>query len=353
MLDGETRDADNPAMGDGLLAEKLLIYLRRAWGDGATKFAAPPSALTGGFDTTIMAFELDGAPDELSGPLILRLMRTPEHAGMVIREKATHDALTSLGFPAPRVFVASTDCEPLGAPFLIMERLRGVNMWDDILGPSGKLSRLFRLTQTLAEVQARLHALDARVYRDSLAGAGLDPGDFTLAGEVRSISARIERAGLVGLRRGAEWLLTNVPAQDARVSICHGDFHPLNVIMDAGTFSGVVDWSQAIVAEPAYDIACTSVILRFGPVELSGVLRAVFERVRAVPMRRYATGYRKRSTVDMRNAGYYEAMHVLSNLTFAGELAPGLPNPWGDPRTASGLERFFHKRTGVEVPLRS
>jgi len=339
-------------MGERNIAEALLAYLRSTHGGAAIDFAAAPIPLTGGFDTTILAFELDRAPTGLSGPLVLRLMRTPEHSDMVLREKATHDALTSLEFPAPRVILASTDCEPLAAPFLIMERLRGVNMWDDILGPSGKLSRLFRLTQTLAEVQARLHALDARVYRDSLEGAGLDPDDFTLAGEVRSISARIERAGLVGLRRGAEWLLTNVPEQDGRVAICHGDFHPLNVVMDAGTFSGVVDWSQAIVAEPAYDVACTSVILRFGPVELSGVLRAIFERVRALPMRRYASGYRKRSTVDMRNASYYEAMHVLSNLTFAGELAPDLPNPWGDPRTAAGLERFFAKRTGVEVALR-
>src|SRR5687768_7848994 len=111
-----------PPRMETTLPDRLLDYLRAALGAGVG-FATAPTRLSGGFDTTIVAFSLAGAPPEWQGGLILRLMSHPSLAWRVRREAATHDALTGAGFAAPRVLCMETDAAPLGQPFLIMQRL--------------------------------------------------------------------------------------------------------------------------------------------------------------------------------------------------------------------------------------
>jgi len=43
-----------------------------------------------------------------------------------------------------------------------------------------------------------------------------------------------------------------VKAREA--TICHGDFHPLNILADKNQTTGVIDWSNAVIAEPAMDV---------------------------------------------------------------------------------------------------
>ena len=44
-------------------------------------------------------------------------------------------------------------------------------------------------------------------------------------------------------------------ADDEPVVFCHADFHPGNVLFEAGVVTGVVDWSAARLAAPALDVA--------------------------------------------------------------------------------------------------
>src|SRR6476620_5398038 len=116
-----------------MVEERLLACLRARLGSGID-FAAAPAALSGGFDTTVMAFRLNGAPAEWSGDLVLRVMSFAASAMRVRREAATHAALVEAGFPAPRILLAETDGEVLGRPFLIMERVPGETLWASIVG---------------------------------------------------------------------------------------------------------------------------------------------------------------------------------------------------------------------------
>ena len=279
------------------LAPSLLAYLRATLGERGLEFSEPPTPVPGGFDTRIFAFRLGGAPTVFSGPLILRLLGLHHDPTRVRRERATQNALAGLGYPAPRALLATTDTAPLGGACLIMERLPGKSLLQ---------ARFFNISRVLVETQLRLHALDAEVLLRALdqeglaasaAGAPTISRDMvTLDGHLAQLEDRVVRGALDGLRPAMTWLLAHRPPEPARRVICHGDFHPHNILVSGSAVTGVIDWPNAIVADPAYDVAATKTILSLTPVELSaasGALRWLVRVARPVMVTRYLAGYRR------------------------------------------------------------
>jgi aminoglycoside phosphotransferase (APT) family kinase protein len=340
----------NAAAMETTLPDRLLTYLRTTLG-ADVGFATAPTRLSGGFDTTIVAFGLARAPPDWQGELILRLMPRADQGLRTRREAATHAALVGRGFPAPPVVATESDAVALGRPFLIMRRLPGPNMWDNAVGPNGRLARIARFTRDLARTHARLHTIAGDVLHASARRHGLDSNLFTVAGELRQQAGRIASAGLRGLEAGAAWLEKNRPPPAQDEVVCHGDFHPLNVVMDGDTLSGVIDWSQAIVAEPAFDVAATRVLLRFGDAHEPPWARWPARWLRRIPVRRYTSFYRAARAFDDRNVPYFECMRVLAALIVAGETAAGPGNPWRAPHTLTALYRHFETISGVRVAI--
>ena len=62
------------------------------------------------------------------------------------------------------------------------------------------------------------------------------------------------------VKRRIDWLLENRPPEPERLAVCHGDFHPLNILVQDGIVTGVLDWPGFIIADPALDIANTIVL---------------------------------------------------------------------------------------------
>jgi aminoglycoside phosphotransferase (APT) family kinase protein len=327
---------------DTTLPDRLLDCLRPTLG-ADIGYATPPTRLSGGFDTTILAFSLAGAPSQWRGELILRLMAHPRLADRVRREAATHDALTGVGFAAPRVLRAEPDAAPLGRPFLIMRRLPGGNMG------AGGLASILRAPRVLAATQAALHRVPGDALRESARRHGVDPAMFSLEGEVRRLAVRIAGSGLSGLAAGAAWLDRNRPPPAEAEVICHGDYHPLNVMVDGKRVSGVIDWSQAIIAEPAFDVAATRVVLRFPHLGEPRWARRPLSLARSVFLRSYTRAYRAARPFETRNVGYFEAMRVLHALAVAGETPPAPRDPWNQPHTLAALYRHFESISGVCV----
>jgi aminoglycoside phosphotransferase (APT) family kinase protein len=153
------------------------------------------------------------------------------------------------------------------------------------------------------------------------------------------------------------WLESERPAEPARLAICHGDFHPHNVLSDGGRVTGVLDWPNALVADPAFDVASTRVILRFAPVELAGVSRPVrvLMRVgRVLLARRYVAGYRRRRPLDPKVLAYYEAASIMRALVRTAEArgrtdAPA--NLLDASRFADELAAHFARITGIRPGL--
>ena len=57
------------------------------------------------------------------------------------------------------------------------------------------------------------------------------------------------------LRPALTWVNYNYPASRVKPCICHGEFHPLNVIFKDGKVVSVLDWSTFKIEDYHYDLA--------------------------------------------------------------------------------------------------
>jgi len=324
-------------------ARSLLDHLRAELHTPGLEYAEPLIPLTGGYDTRIFAFRLTGGPDAFAIPLILRILGTQYPPERALSERATQNAVAGLGYPAPRVLLASADPTILGGAFLVMERLAGRPLLD---------ARRFGIASVLVELQLRLHALDANVLLQALDRDGRE--SVTVEGHLTRLERRIRRGHLRGLEAAMAWLSNHRPTGERRV-ICHGDFHPQNILMADGRVTGVIDWPNVIVADPAADVAATRVILGLVPVGLMGVppaLRGLVEIARRILVARYLRGYRRRQRLDASRLAYYEAFACMRGLVRTAEarLAPigaSRLNPLDASDFGERLGIRFTRLTGV------
>ena len=105
------------------------------------------------------------------------------------------------------------------------------------------------------EVASRLHDL-ARRFRNAAVASQFEPIRPLIA---RRIAARAPRLGPIADR--ALRLLADLPVG---YDLCHGDFHPGNVLVSpSGDF--VIDWNGAGPEDGNADVAKSLLLMRFGP----------------------------------------------------------------------------------------
>lgn len=288
------------------LAVRLLAHLRADLQQPDLEYAQPPAAISGGYDTRVFAFRVT-ARGVWAAPLVLRLLGPQHDPRRALREEATQNAVAALGYPAPRVLAASADESLLGGPFLIMERIAGRPMLDERWHGAGS---------TLAEAQARLHDLDPRPLLEAM--ATLDARQtVTLEGLLDQLHGRVDRNGLDSLCPAIQWLLARRPRSPGPPVICHGDFHPQNVLMAGGRITGVLDWPNVVVADAAYDVASTRIILSLVPLTLLPIappVRLLVHVMRRLMTAQYLRAYRRRRRVDAAAMPYYEAVSCMRQL---------------------------------------
>jgi aminoglycoside phosphotransferase (APT) family kinase protein len=204
----------------------------------------------------------------------------------------------------------------------------------------------------LVDAQLRLHALKAGPL---FAAIDQDPGSgghatVEFESYLRSLEYRVARAKLDGLKPVLSWLRSYRPSPGLPV-ICHGDFHPRNLLVVAGRLTGVVDWPNTVVAEAEFDVASTLNILRFVPADLaapSKVTRAL------AAVARYLRGYRRRRRLDPDRLAYYEVATAMRALVQTGEARVGRGRALGALERsdyATRLAARAQQLTGVAVAL--
>ena len=171
---------------------------------------------------------------------VLKLYRDWCPPGWVEYEARIARLVYAAGIPSPE---ASEIVELDGRRGLIYQRLEGISMVQDL---KARPWLLFQHARSLAELQCKIHeksSVELPSYKDRLRY------------DIEEASHLTE-----GLRRKAIDLLDQLP--DGQ-SICHGDFHPENVLI---TQSGpvVIDWMTACSGRPWADVARTSLILTIG-----------------------------------------------------------------------------------------
>jgi aminoglycoside phosphotransferase (APT) family kinase protein len=332
---------------------RLLEFLSASLDGARVGLAEPPTPLSGGFDTQIYSFRLVGAPPELSGPLVLRVLGPHNDPRRALREQAIQNALAAQGYPAPRAPLASADPGILGGGFLVMERLPGRTLLDD---------RWLGMASVVVRAQRRLHALDPAPVLEAVEAAVPGGGAIhTVEGHLAQMETRIVRGAHLGLAPALGWLRTNRPAVEGPRVVCHGDFHPLNILVDAGgQVTGVLDWPNVLFAERACDVAASHAILRHAPLDLAPLPRHLRWVVRAAGLAlvgRFMAGHRRAEPLDRGALRYYEALACMRQLVRVAENRVAARrngsalNPLDASRFGERLARRFARLTGVRPAL--
>jgi aminoglycoside phosphotransferase (APT) family kinase protein len=343
------------------IAGPLLEFLRDELGD--CRYAEPPVALTPGNETLICAFRLEGPEPPLDRPLVVRLFPSGTDPARALGEAVIQNALADQGFPAARTFASCDRNEVLGGPFFVMERLPG----ETFLGSTLELDRtgaprmlpwgvvrqglqmLLDMPRRLAEVDVRMHALDASRAIAALEEAGLPWQTRTVEGQIRRMSALVDQSSLDGLRPGVEWLAAHLPAARDPVVVCHGDMQPLNLLVADHKVSGVVDWSNTLFAPPECEIGCTRAAFLTLPLPLPTPLRPAERGIATIIADRYTNVYERSRPLDADAVRYHEAFHNLWVLAVNAERASygGVRrDAWGSPRARQKLVAHFHAISG-------
>ena len=209
-------------------------------------YASPPTRLPGGTDTQTFHFRLSGVEGKLSEPLVLRLYYPAHGAARALREARIQKALAPTAIPVPDVHFTCTDASILGGPFFIMEYLAGKSL---------ALAGLDVVPVLVARTQLLLHGLDPAPVLESLRAQGESPAPRLPGDELVLLADHARKhpslAPVIG------WMEEHAPDPPARPALCHGDFHPLNLAARDGKVTGVFDWAEFMLADPAADVANT------------------------------------------------------------------------------------------------
>src|SRR5258708_11174574 len=104
------------------IAQRLSVYL------GAP--VARLSVLASGWETTVFEFTLEASSRRCASipvgvPMVLRFYQGSAADAKGAREHTTIDRLFAADYPVPRPYAFESDHDALGAPFLIMQKLAG------------------------------------------------------------------------------------------------------------------------------------------------------------------------------------------------------------------------------------
>jgi len=299
----------DPARADHV-GPALLRFVAAHLRAPAARFAEPPEPVTYGWDTYIYTFRLDadglppGAPAAWAEPLVLRLYADPGQFPRAETEVAIQRFVVERGYPAARpLAVIDTPGSPFALPFVVMERLPG----EPMLNPVARNPlRAWSSFASFAALHAGLHRLDPAGWPLPAEGPRVDRLLATLRDSAVQFNFHELDAQIAWLDAHKTAVIPEEP------SICHSDYHPLNVLVDgAGRFS-VVDWGQATIGDRHSDVANTLVELTLVPTTSLSLWQRMFASVaRRLAARRYLACYRSRLPLDPARLRYWEALCTL------------------------------------------
>ena len=159
---------------------------------------------------------------------------------------------------APKVYEIVTYKD---TPCLLMDRIDGCDLY------SGIGRNIFRIVG-IPKKLARLHSELLKI-----------PGSEVLETNHGKAKYYIENSGVLSPEVKGK-LLSLLTTLDGGKTLCHGDFHPGNII-GAAEKSYIIDWSSATTGSPLFDIAHTYLLLINTP-RLAGVSDKLYRLQRRV-----------------------------------------------------------------------
>jgi aminoglycoside phosphotransferase (APT) family kinase protein len=228
-----------------------------------------------------------------------------------------------------------------------MERAPGVSMFQALTSAPWRVRALIG---RLARLQLDLHSLPTDGW--PITGEDTTLADRRLA-MPRAYVPRLGDARLSAALARAEEIAASL--YDVAPVVCHGDFHPLNVLVDGGT-SCVIDWTDAGLGDPHGDVSRTALLFLVATVAATKrherALRKVFG---PYLRRRYLAAYTAVHPLDADRLRRWEAMHCVHGWTQVAALHAGLLDEDSkpeenrrrvSPQLGAWLERRFERAAG-------
>jgi len=323
---------DNP-QNPTQLAEKLLAYLRAELQIATLDYTEPLTQLQGGYETHTYRFQL-ARVNEFPQPLVLRLY--PEMYGThnAVWESTIQNILAEANYPVARVHWVCTDMTVLGGAFFIMDHIPGQLLTQ---------TSMETVPQLLGKTHARLHQLDPEPLQTSLHDKGIDPYGYTIDSRFDWLASKVEK--YPHLRAAVDWLFANRPPEPDQLAICHGDFHPNNILAAAGKITGVLDWPGFAVADPAFDVGCTLMLMTI-PFNLLVTTTPALQGVNITNfVTHYLAAYESVRPLNRSSLDFYRVRRCVFAL-FQGLEGQEI---WRHPLIVPDILAYIHQVTGIQI----
>ena len=196
--------------------------------------------------------------DASAGRFVLRRQPPGEllkSAHAVDREFRVIEALQQSAVPVAQAIHLCADRNVIGSMFYLMSYEAGRIFWDPSL-PGMAPAERGAIYSEMNRVLAALHDVDVEAV--GLADFGR-PGNYferqvsRWSGQYRAT----ETESIPAMDRLIEWLPQNLPPDDGKVSLIHGDFRIDNIIFDAERpqAKALLDWELSTLGHPYADLA--------------------------------------------------------------------------------------------------
>ena len=281
-----------------------------------------------------------------SGEYVLR--RQPpgdllKSAHAVDREYRVLAALANTDVPVAEVYHLCEDRDVIGSMFYVMEFCDGRILWDSAIPEVDKAERT-AMYDEMNRVLATLHQIDIEAVGLSDFGK---PGNYferqydRWSGQYRASELhRIEAMEtLIG------WLGDNLPDDDGRVSLVHGDYRLDNMIFDATEpkVVALLDWELSTLGHPFADVAyqCMQLRMPAGVGSISG-LRGKDLGALGIPTEDdYVASYCERMGIDgIDNFAFYVAFSFFRLAAIVQGVANRAADGNASNRKAAEMGKF-------------
>lgn len=241
-----------PRKGEELPVQQLAAYLS-AHLSGIDAQEISVSQFPGGFSNLTYLVEW--------GQHSYVLRRPPSGANIksahdMAREYRTLTQLRAVYDKVPQTLLLCEDEAIIGAPFYLMERVKGVILRPQLSAEAAPRPEIMAgIATALTETLVELHQID--ISSAGLASLGRPEG--YAARQVEGWTKRYAHAktdDIPGLEAAARWLSENIPAPQG-ASLLHNDYKYDNLVLapdDLTRVLAVLDWEMATLGDPLMDL---------------------------------------------------------------------------------------------------
>ena len=280
------------------IASKLKEYLRERLNENSLKYVLSPIQIQGGKEAGTFKFQINSKQEKLNQCLVLRLCHESYSSEQLFLDSKAQNLLGGLEIPVAKVHFTCVDKSILGGAFLIMDFIPGKVLWT---APNEKISGI------LADSHLALHKVDPLPLIQSLDNLDFEKNRY-LFNPITLAVENLPRA-LPWVNKIEKWLIDH-QLETEQLAICHGDFHPNNILIQDDQVKCILDWHLS-VGDPAQDVIQTIQVLT-----INSKLFAPKTEWRNLDnyADMYLKTYQKQASVDGFKFDYYRVVNCLRDL---------------------------------------